>query len=601
MAIDLTGISNENEFNTHHYLSVILENDLNGLFKKWKEEEDENGVKQPNAILTGYSRDYFKVKNAIEKTKESAELVLLQRKILANLFSTLKYPVSNTIIELESGNSIPLFGEIQKKNGAPELWLIEAVTTVDDSLDPLNAHFLGSQYMRNYDDFNIPETYISELISKEIFSLNEPPRWIILFNFNNIVLIDRSKWNENRFLKFDLDEIFSRREPSTFKAMAALLHRESIVPEDGMCLLDTLDENSHKHAFSVSEDLKYSVREAVEILGNEAVDYLKNVKKTGVFDKQLAEKLTIECLRYLYRLLFILYIEARPELKYAPMDSEEYLTGYSLESLRDLEIVQLTTDEAKSGYFINTSLQILFGLIFKGLLHEQLEAGSQFHTFEIMPLKSHLFDPGKTPILSSVKFRNSALQKVLELLSLSRAKKGKHRRGRISYAQLGINQFGAVYEGLLSYSGFFVETDLYEVKKAGDSYDELKAAYFVKAEDLPEYTEDEKVYNVDGTLKMHKKGMFIYRLSGRSRQKSASYNTPEVLTQCLVKYALKELLKDKSADDILELTFCEPALGSGAFLNEAINQLAEAYLDRKQKEPGFRIAHDEYLEEKQKV
>ena len=26
--IDLTGITNENEFYTHHYLSVILENDL---------------------------------------------------------------------------------------------------------------------------------------------------------------------------------------------------------------------------------------------------------------------------------------------------------------------------------------------------------------------------------------------------------------------------------------------------------------------------------------------------------------------------------------------------------------------------------------------
>ena len=51
-----------------------------------------------------------------------------------------------------------------------------------------------------------------------------------------------------------------------------------------------------------------------------------------------------------------------------------------------------------------------------------------------------------------------------------------------------------------------------------------------------------------------------------------------------MKYALKELLKDKSADDILSLTICEPAMGSAAFLNEAVNQLAEAYLERKQKE-----------------
>jgi hypothetical protein len=31
----------------------------------------------------------------------------------------------------------------------------------------------------------------------------------------------------------------------------------------------------------------------------------------------------------------------------------------------------------------------------------------------------------------------------------------KRQRGRISYAQLGINQLGAVYEGLLSFTGFF--------------------------------------------------------------------------------------------------------------------------------------------------
>ena len=59
-----------------------------------------------------------------------------------------------------------------------------------------------------------------------------------------------------------------------------------------------------------------------------------------------------------------------------------------------------------------------------------------------------------------------------------------------------------------------------------------------------------------------------------------------MLTQCVVKYSLKELLKDKTADDILKITICEPAMGSGAFINEALNQLADAYLERKQKELG---------------
>ena len=116
-------------------------------------------------------------------------------------------------------------------------------------------------------------------------------------------------------------------------------------------------------------------------------------------------------------------------------------------------------------------------------------------------------------------------------MSLSRPK-GRRSRGRISYAQLGINQLGAVYEALLSYRGFFAETDLYEVKKAGESYNELEIAYFVKEEDLAQYEEDERIYNEDGTLKKYPRGTFIYRLAGRDREKSASYYTPEVLTSC---------------------------------------------------------------------
>ena len=41
------------------------------------------------------------------------------------------------------------------------------------------------------------------------------------------------------------------------------------------------------------------------------------------------------------------------------------------------------------------------------------------------------------------------------------------------------------------------------------------------------------------------------------------------------------------AERILDLTVCEPAMGSAAFLNEAVNQLAERYLERRQRELGI--------------
>jgi hypothetical protein len=46
---------------------------------------------------------------------------------------------------------------------------------------------------------------------------------------------------------------------------------------------------------------------------------------------------------------------------------------------------------------------------------------------------------------------------------------------------------------------------------------------------------------------------------------------------------------------------CEPALGSGAFANEAVNQLADAYLERRQDELNQRIPADELPEERRRV
>ncbi|MEB3190492.1 MAG: hypothetical protein VKL42_09140, partial [Snowella sp.] len=69
----------------------------------------------------------------------------------------------------------------------------------------------------------------------------------------------------------------------------------------------------------------------------------------------------------------------------------------------------------------------------------------------------------------------------------------------------------------------------------------------------------------------------------------------------MVKYALKELLQEKTADQILGLKVCEPAMGSAAFLNEVIDQLADAYLERKQQELNDRIPYDRLTVERQKI
>jgi hypothetical protein len=278
------------------------------------------------------------------------------------------------------------------------------------------------------------------------------------------------------------------------------------------------------------------------------VHYLREELHEKVYGRALADQLSRECLRWMYRLLFLFDIEARPELGYAPMKAEAYRTGYSLESLRDLELVPLNTEEARNGYHLHASLKLLFRLIYRGFRPGQGQLdlhgrGSLHHVFTMEPLQSRLFDPAQTPLLSRVKLRNHVLQRVIELMSLTRpgggrGRRASSRRGRVSYAQLGINQLGAVYEALLSYRGFFAEQELFEVKPAGSEHDPLGQAWFVGRDDLPQYAEDEKVRDPDsGALLRHERGRFIYRLAGRDRQQSASYYTPEVLTRCLVAYS----------------------------------------------------------------
>lgn len=555
MALDLTGITNENEFYTQHYLAAILENDLKELFRHWKTAE-EDGKTPPYRKLRALRRDFFIFREAFERERNPGRRLARQSDFQARLLEILGYDFNPRLVELDDGAALPLVAARRRPDGSPALWVLAVLEPDNEICDPLELPLLPVQYEPYAADepAAILDQPLDEIITRRVFSAALPPRWVLLLSSTQLLLLDRGKWAEKRLLRFDLREILDRREESTLKALAALVHCDSVCPESGEPLLDTLDENSHKHAFAVSEDLKYSLREAIELLGNEAVWYLRHKTHDKLFREDMAEQLSRECLRYMYRLLFLFFIESRPELGYLPDKSPEYRLGYSLESLRDLEMVPLTTEESKNGYFIHQSINLLFDLLYNGFPRQPEKAGgnllpearvSDHNTFRIAPLKSHLFDPRQTPILSRVKLRNFVLQRIIELMSLSRPQPGrKSRRGRISYAQLGINQLGAVYEALLSYQGFFAETELYEVKKAGDQHNVLDTAYFVTPEELENYGEKERVYNDDGTLVRYDKGTFIYRLAGRGREQSASYYTPEVLTRCLVKYALKELLAE---------------------------------------------------------
>ena len=670
------GITNENEFYSHHYLAEVFRGDIKARLDAWEavevgqstESEDER-YRAPHKRLQSWAQKWFSLRSQLQRAEDAAERWRLFTQLQSGLLQALGHMAPGkqpTLHELAVGQPLP-FWQLQ----LPQLAITPAYQPGAENEDLLDHKLLSLHYGGEQVPQALHGETWADLLSDAVFGADTPPRYVLLCGLDEWLLLDRYKWPNNRALRFNWADILDRKDADTLKACAALLHKDCLAPGEGNSLLESLDENAHKHAFGVSEDLKYTLREAIELLGNEAARQLREQAaeaKKGFFsgkDQLDAGDLSLECLRLVYRLLFMFYIEARPELGYVPIGkSEIYLKGYSLESLRDLEMQPLTTPHAREGFYFDATLRRLFKLVAEGTglggpTQHALSSGSSNtvagarETFALAPLDSRLFDDSTLPLLGKVRFPNHIWQTVIRLMSLTRAQGRGRRSGRVSYQLLSINQLGAVYEALLSYRGFFASDDLYEVKPApkkgkaaaedddtdsddegndeandsdatddgagrgrrkGDSSasdaDKLDTAWFVPASRLNEYSEDERKYDPTESghrkLRMYPKGSFIYRLAGRDRQKSASYYTPQVLTQCLVKYALKELLSPeigrvKQADDILTLTVCEPAMGSAAFLNEAVNQLAEAYLEKKQQELGRRIPHDRYPQELQKV
>lgn len=472
------------------------------------------------------------------------------------------------------------------------------------------------RYVFNLDTekYKISPAIINKAIT-HIFLLPEErrPHFILMLAGNTVFLFDKDKWAKGSYLQFSLDDLFAQASiDAKHRTLYALFHmlvsKHTLAAEGEMVLMDTIIEESYKNAYEVTKDLKEGVILAVETLANEALYWWKqnnNIPVSDYTDDTFESEVKDDCLTIIYRLLFLFYAESRDELEILPVDDEVYKLGYSLESLRDLEMVRLNSDASRNGYFFDDSIRHLFSLLSDG--HNFKENNINSKSFRVRPIDSPLFNDNNLKHLANVRIRNIKWQEIIKALSLS---KKKNYCGRISYANLGVNQLGSVYESLLAFRGFYAEEDYIEVHKANTPQDGTFLVPYSRMGDfdISEVLCDPKT----GNPVILPEGTFVYRLNGRDRQKSASYYTPEVLTRSTVKYTLKSILDEvrankRQATELLELKILEPAMGAAAFQNEVINQLAEAYLaeqQRQQREKGlrnWRISPDHYRDELQKV
>ena len=485
------------------------------------------------------------------------------------------------------------------------LVLVEARAT--ETVEDLTAKASKTLLSPYEADEKTTYTSVAGLLS-ELFVADGGPEFALVLAGRWLLVAERARWLEGRYLAVDVQLVCERNDAKSggeIDRALTCVSAESLAPDaEGNIWWHGVLEDSVKHTVGVSQDLREGVRLSIEIIANEVVRR-RRAQGRDPLPQDQAQPLARHALRYLYRILFLLYAEASPELEVLPVGAEEYDQGYGLDRLRDLTLVELADPRAMAGTHLYDSLARLFTLVDRG--HEPPEAtdGEQ-EGLVFQSLRADLFLPKATALIDETGLGNAALQRVLRHLLLSKEARGKDR-GFISYAELGINQLGAVYEGLMSYTGFFAETDLYEVAKDGDA---SKGSWVVPVERAGGIAEKDFVRvedEVTGEHKavLHQKGTFVYRLAGRERQQSASYYTPEVLTRFTVSQALEELLDQDghitTAEEILRLTVCEPALGSGAFAIEAVRQLAEQYLRRRQAELEERIDPERYPTELQRV
>ncbi|WP_411157698.1 Eco57I restriction-modification methylase domain-containing protein [Nocardia farcinica] len=483
----------------------------------------------------------------------------------------------------------------------------QPVDTLETLLDPETGHLLIPAI-----EDGKPLESVSKAVSAA-FRSDTPPAFVVVQAGQWHLLAEAERWAEGRYLAVDLLVVVERRHEARggeIDRAAAIFGHHALKPDaDGNIWWTGVLEDSVKHTVGVSKDLREGIRLSIEIIANEVV---RRRREQGLtMDGVDADELAKHSLRFLYRILFLLYAEASPELQVLPIGAAEYEEGYGLDRLRELTLTELVSHRARTGTHLYESLKKLFDLVDKGHTPAAREnvTDDPAPGLEFNPLRADLFSPRATALIDEVGLGNEATQQVLEHLLLTKESKSRKGadRGFISYAELGINQLGAVYEGLMSYTGFFAEEDLYEVAKNGDPEkgswvvpvdraDHLSESDFVRKED-PDTHELKPV--------VHRKGTFVFRLAGRERQQSASYYTPEVLTKFVVSQALEELLDQDdqrtTPEEILQFTICEPALGSGAFAIEAVRQLAAEYLKRKQEDLGELIPADRYPVELQKV
>jgi hypothetical protein len=342
-------------------------------------------------------------------------------------------------------------------------------------------------------------------------------RWCLLFNGTHLRVLDAGRTFARRHLDFELDAAI---EADAVRLVLMLVSAESLRPSPdngGVPRLDAIVAASDASGLRVCGALRGGVHQAIEHLLAAFVERPQR-RSTTPLDVLYEQALTA-----VYRLLFLCFAEARGLV---PTWHPVYRDGYTIESMRAL------AERADAPDDLWEAFQAI-----SRLAHHGCEAGD----LRVTPFNGRLFAPARAPLLER---RGLSGRKVRDVvLALSTMVSHDGTRERVTYADLGVEELGAVYEGLLDYEPT------------------LEPAGVRPASEHP-----------GGAP-----AIVLARSDASRRKATGTFYTPRPITRFLVRQALEPLVADASAERILALRIVDPAMGSGAFLVEACRFLARAY------------------------